>query len=88
MIRTAIERRSVIVHLTRLTVCCNSSEMVGGRRGGSLMIPGAVNICASYTCLQITVFDSKSQITLLCNVIPQDLIHVHDTTWHYSEKTV
>ena len=63
------------MQLTWLTVCCNSSEM----GGGSCMFPGAVNVCTSYTCLQITVFDSKSQITLLCNGIPQDLVQVHDT---------
>lgn len=64
-------------HMPYSLLQCSSSEMGGGGAvGGSFMIPGAVNICTSYTCLQITVFDSKSQITLLCNGIPQDLVQV------------
>jgi hypothetical protein len=43
------------------------------------MIPGAVNMFRAYTCLQITVIYSKSQITLLHNGMQQYLVQVDNT---------
>ena len=58
---------------TCLTVCCNSNETEGEKKN-CFVIPGAVNIFTSYTCLQIAVFYSKLQITLHCNGIQKDLV--------------
>jgi len=57
----------------------------GGKALWYLELRIYVHFITSYTCLQITVFDSKSQITLLCNVIPQDLVQVRDTVWHFQK---